>query len=123
MTLQQKLLSFANHLLTVSNNVYHYYRPANYAVPYIVWAEDGEDGSFHAGNKKAEQTIHGTIEVYTQTEFDALLDWVQDALLQLDGCGWILQAAQYEEETNLIHYTYEWWWACGTTTDISETGA
>lgn len=104
------MLKFAENLLSVSDKVYHYRRPPNCAPPFIVWAEDAEDGSFHANNRKDEQRVHGTVDLFTQTEFDPLADWIQDTLYNLDGCGWTLQAVQFEEETNLIHLTWQWWW-------------
>ena len=110
MTLQEKLLKLFDRLVLVTNNIYHYKRPENVQTPFIVWAEDGEDGSFHAGNRKEELRLHGTIDLFTQTEFDAMADWIQDALNGIENCGWTLQAVQYEDETGLIHYTYEWWW-------------
>ena len=110
MTLRTKLMTFATQLATVSNNVFHYTRPPKQAAPFIVWAEDSEEGSFNASNHKAEQIIHGVVDLYTKTEFDPLCDAVQNAMLALDGCGFAIRAVQYEDETCLIHYTWEWWW-------------
>lgn len=110
MTLRNKLLAFANNLATVSDAVYHYTRPPKQAAPFIVWAEDSEDQPFNASNQKAEQVLHGAIDLYTKTEFDPLCDAIQSALLNLDGCGWKLRAVMYEEETALIHYNWEWWY-------------
>lgn len=110
MTLQNKLMSFAENLATVSPAVFHYTRPQKQPAPFIVWAEDGEDNSFNSSNRKTEQVIHGVIDLYTKTEFDPLCDAIQDALKALDVCGWNLRAVLYEEETAFIHYSFEWWY-------------
>ena len=85
---------------------YHYFRP-NEIYPALVWQEDGEETSFHAGNHKAEQAIHGTTDYYTQQEYDTAIDTVQDTLEAI-AAAWTLQSVQYEEDTKLIHYEWEW---------------
>ena len=87
-------------------NVYHFERPEDFTLPYAVWGEDGEDGSFHADNHKQDQVITGYVDFFTETEFDPLADSIQGAL---DGvCAWKLNSVQYEDETKLIHYSWEW---------------
>lgn len=107
-SLQQNLKSLRDTLKSVStpNIVFHYEKPANIKAPWVVWQEDGESSSFDADNHKSEQQIHGTIDCYTQTEYDLLLDEIQDAL---DGAeiGWRLNSVQYEDTTKLIHYEWE----------------
>lgn len=110
MTLRDKLMTFAVNLTGVSSSVFHYLRPPKQSPPFIVWAEDREEGSFSAGNRKAEQVLHGRVDLYTKTEFDTMEDGIQTALNQLDGCGWLLDSVQYEDETGLIHYSWQWWW-------------
>jgi len=87
--------------------VYHYTRPSDQNSSWVVWQEDGEGESFNTGNHKAEQQIHGTIDCYTPTEYDPLLDEIQTALEGLEDTGWSLLSVQYEDETNLIHYEWE----------------
>lgn len=85
--------------------VYHYEKPAAVKAPYVIWGENGEDGSFHANNRKQEQVITGAVNLYTLTEFDPLVDAIQEAL---DGvCSWTLESVMYEDDTKLIHYTWE----------------
>lgn len=86
--------------------VYHYTRPSDQNGSWVVWQEDGEGESFNTGNHKAEQQIHGTIDCYTLTEYDPLLDEIQTALEGLEDTGWSLLSVTYEDETDLIHY--EW---------------
>ena len=95
-------------LLTVTNACYHYRRPPKPVESYIVWAEDSEAESMDAENRKAEQQIHGTIDYFTRTEFDANVDRIQEALNDA-GIGFRLNSVQYEDETDLIHFEWEFW--------------
>lgn len=87
---------------------YHYMKPDAVIKSYLVWAEDGENNSFHSDNSKEEQTITGYCDYYTQTEFDSMIDSIQECLNGVTGCSWRLEAVQYEETTKLIHYTWNW---------------
>ena len=91
---------------------YHYEKAEDCSVPYAVWQEDGEDSSFHANNRKEEQNIAGTVDLFTKTEFDPLVDEVQETLEGL-GVTWSLNAVAYEDETKMIHYTWDWGVAFG----------
>lgn len=100
MTLQ----TIKNLLLTVTDNVYHYYaweQPDKY----IVWAEDSEGNSLHADNKKQVQGIQGTIDYFTKDESDSNVDKIQKAMNDSE-ISWRLNSIQYEERTDYIHY--EW---------------
>ena len=93
--------------LTAINNakVYHYEKPADVRAPYIVWSERGEGDSMHSNNHKEVQVITGAIDLYTLTEFDSLVDSIQSAL---DGvCAWRLDSVMYEDDTKLIHYSWD----------------
>lgn len=63
-------------------------------------------GSFHADNRKQEQQISGTVDCFTQIEYDPLLDEIQEALDATENVAWMLESVQYEDETKYIHY--EW---------------
>lgn len=109
MSLVSKLQIMAAALVPLTDHVYHYWRPRPNGVDrYIIWAEDTEDNSFHAGNVKLEQAIHGTIDLYTKEEFDSLIDAIQDKLNSLENVSWSLDSSQYEDDTGLIHYEWEW---------------
>jgi len=85
---------------------YHYFRPEA-TFPVLIWQEDGEGTSFYADHSKGEQSIHGTTDYYTRTEYDANIDIIQDVLENT--CEtWQLLSVQYEDETKLIHYEWEW---------------
>lgn len=106
-SLTENLKTVKAALLTVTSEVYHYRRPEGKKAAYIVWAEDGSENSFRASNKTQEQQIHGTIDFFTLTEFDPLVDEIQAALNGV--CGWRLDTVDYEDDTNLIHYVWEFW--------------
>lgn len=93
-------------LLNVSNSVWHY-EAAEQTEKYIVWAEDGEGNSLHAGNQKTEQVIQGTIDYFTKEEGDLTVDKIENAL-SIDEISFYLNSVQYEDETGFIHY--EWIW-------------
>lgn len=109
MTLQQKLERVGAALAAAVPNVWHYRRPQT-EPPFGEWAEDGEDGALHVDNKKAEQAIGGYVDYYTLAEYDPALDAIQEALKGITEFPftWWLDSVQYEDETNLIHYQWEW---------------
>lgn len=109
-SLQNNLKKVYNALNTTSakGRVYHYTRPSDIEPSWVVWQEDGESDSAEFDNRKHEQQVHGTIDCYTLKEFDPLLDEIQNALNGA-GIGWGLLSVQYEDETNLIHYEWEFY--------------
>lgn len=111
MTLQQTLKEFGKTLATVSVSVFHYKRPKSVTDRYAVWQEEGEGESFYANNGRAETRIAGTLDYFTQTEFDSAVDEIQQKLQGAEGCSWRMESVQFEEETGLIHY--EWAWEIG----------
>lgn len=112
MHLISKLQHVRNILLSATNDLYHYRYPTDAEKKklrhWVVWQEDSEDGSFHTDNRKQEQVIHGTIDLYTLDEYDELLDNIQDSLNGSPYIVWRLNMVVYEDETNLIHYEWEW---------------
>ena len=104
-TMKSKLEPIRDMLVGIlPNATYHYFRNVK-KKKYIIWAEDGEDNSHYADDRKQIQQVTGTIDLFTQDEFDPVVDQIQNGLDDL-GIGWDLNSNQYEEETNLIHY--EW---------------
>ena len=93
-------------LLTVTNNVFHF-DATGATGNYIVWAEDGSADSVWADGRMKEQTITGTIDLFTKTEYDGAFKLIQDAL---DGIGisYRLNSIQYEIDTKYIHYEIVW---------------
>jgi hypothetical protein len=92
-------------LLTIGLPVFHYFA-ANQTGSYIVWAEDGEGDAVHADGRKVERAITGTIDYFTKTENDPVVQQIEDALDTDDSLAWQLNSVQYEQDTGYIHY--EW---------------
>lgn len=106
MTLQPKLSQIGTSFSALTQNCYHYWRPVK-DVPCIIWAETNEEYSFNADNHKTEQRIVGLLDCYTKTEFDPLLDSIQQTFDDLN-FTWSLSSVQYEDGTKLIHYQWNW---------------
>ena len=109
-SIQNRLKSIYESLNDISDSlfIYHYERAEDYTVPYGVWYEEGESKGFHASNTKIEQSLEGRLDFYTLTEFDPLVDDIQECLNEIEGLGWELDAVLYEDETKLIHYSWHW---------------
>ena len=104
MSVVSKLKTVRDALTQVTENVFHY-EAENKNGPYIVWMEDGEGDSLHLNDRKNEQVITGTVDLFTKDEYDQLIDDIQNALSGAD-ISFILNSVQYEEETEFTHY--EW---------------
>lgn len=85
--------------------VYHYFADAQSGDPYCVWAEESEGSSLEADDRKQHHSISGSIDLYTRTEFDPLIDLIPEALNDAK-IGFYLNSVQYEDATRYIHY--EW---------------
>lgn len=105
-SLQNKLRQMGDAFAKLTDNVYHYFRPIK-KMPAIIWAEEGEAVSFNSNNRKSCQNISGSVDLFTKTEFDPLIDDVQEALENLE-VAWSLNSVQYEDDTNTIHYEWVW---------------
>lgn len=92
-------------LLTVPDVPIYHYEALNQKAPYIVWAEDGGNQLF-GGNRRREQAVTATVDLYTKAEYGELPDAIQKALDD-GGIAWSLSAAAYEDDTRLIHYTWD----------------
>ena len=104
--MMSKLKKIRDALTGIENlNVNHYWR-SGLQPPYCIWAEDDEGVSLVSDNRKAEQVISGTVDYFTKTEYDPMVEKIQNALDEVDTVSWRLSSTQYEDETMLIHY--EW---------------
>ena len=107
--MNSKIKIIRDTLLKVSDNVGHY-EAVEKTDQYIVWAEYSEGSSVEGDNRKENQSIQGTIDYFTRTEFDPIVDDIQEALIDAE-ISFYLNSVQYEEETKYIHY--EWVWEVG----------
>lgn len=103
MTLQ----SLKTLLLTIGPPVFHYFATGQTG-NYIVWAEDGEGDTVHADGRKVERAITGTIDYFTKTEDDPVVQQIEDVLDSDDGISWYLNSVQYEQDTGYIHFEWVW---------------
>lgn len=95
-----------NALLTVTDAVYHY-RGASPQKRYIVWAEEGQGKAQWADEQMIEQSMVGTIDYFTNIENDPNFNAIQQALNNAE-IAWSLNSIQFEPDTDLIHYEWEW---------------
>ena len=101
-----KLMKIRDALVSIEGlRVYHYWR-TKLEAPYCIWQEDSEGMSLWSSNHQQEQIISGTIDYFTKEEYDYKVEEIQEALNELENCGWNLLNVDYEEDTNLIHYTW-----------------
>lgn len=107
MSLIQKIKKVRDALLNLDGiDVYHYWREVKKS-RYIIWTEDFESDSFYASNGLQEQQIHGTVHLFTKTEYDPAVDAIQNVLG--NACiPFKVSSIQYEDETGFIHYEWEW---------------
>lgn len=104
-SLNQKLSRFSTEVATITGcNLYHYFRPVMNA-PYLLWAETGESSSLEADNGKREQSISIDVDYYTKTEFDSVIDDIQNLFVN-HGYAFELTSVAFEDSTNLIHYNW-----------------
>jgi hypothetical protein len=99
-----QLAEVGDLLLTITPNVYHF-EALEQAENYIVWGEEQQGDSIFADNQMELQTIQGTIDYFTKTEFDSAFNLIQEKLNSAD-LSWRLNSIQREEETGYFHY--EW---------------
>lgn len=105
-SMKNKLIPIRDMLVGIlPDATYHYWRKVS-KKRYIIWAEDREENSLNLDNKKAIQQVTGTIDLFTQTEYDPIADEIQEGLNELE-IGWTLLDVNYEEETKLIHWEWE----------------
>ena len=73
---------------------------------YFVWQEDGEKSLF-ANDIRVERAMTGFTDLFTTVEFDPWAEALGDAF-DAYGIAWELRDIQYEEETGITHYTWDW---------------
>ena len=89
MNINTKLKKIRDLLVGLFEHTYHY-EASGELNRYIVWAEDMEGTPFYAA----------------KTEFDPLVDQIHEALAE-DKISARIASVQYEDETQLIHYTWD----------------
>lgn len=72
----------------------------------MVWQEQAES-SFHSNNSKSERALEGVCDFYTLEENDSKIDEIENALEGM-GASWQLTSVQFESESELIHFSWDW---------------
>lgn len=85
----------------------HHFEAQNATGNYIVWGEDGQGNGSYADDKMVDQTIEGTIDYFTKTEYDPAFNLIQKALNSAD-ISWRFNSIQHERDTGYIHYEWVW---------------
>lgn len=73
---------------------------------YFVWQEDG-GRDLTADDVHAERAVTGTTDLFTTVEFDPWVEAIGESFLFYD-IAWSLRDVQYEEDTGIIHHTWDW---------------
>lgn len=100
------LREFEARLKAITPDVSHFSARCPTA-PYLVWAEDSQGESVYADNAGEDMALQGTVDLFTQREYDPLAGKVQTVLTQA-GMAWRLNSIQYEDEARLYHYEWVW---------------
>lgn len=115
LSMQTKLYNFYTALTKLEEmdcKVYHDDAVSRADFPYLVWSEIAEDESLNAENRKQEQSITGTVNYYTMTEFDPIVDMIQSVLNDIEGLSWSFDSrTPYDpafEGNNVITYSWTW---------------
>lgn len=94
-----------NALLSVGVPVGHY-AVHKQTEQYIVWAEDSQSGGVWSDDGTNLQTIQGTVDYYTKTEYDANVERIQAVMDEV--VSWRLNSIQHEDDTGYIHWEWVW---------------
>lgn len=93
-------------LVAVTLDCYHYFAKPNTEPPYIVWKEDGRN-DLVANGEHSEKAWTGVVDFYTKNENDLLVAKIDNALTSI-GAAWSLVSVDYETDSELIHYSWDW---------------
>ena len=112
-----KVTDLRDALLDVTDKVYHYKAPTRQAGPkYIVWGETGGSVALNADDTPQALTVTGELILYTQTEYDTLLNTLIDALNELaegELFAWQVGGMGYDETGHFFQYVFSWSMSCG----------
>lgn len=73
---------------------------------YFVWQEDGT-AVLYGDGCPCETAVTGSTDLFTKVEFDPWARELERSFC-LEGICYALRDVQYEEETGLYHYTWDW---------------
>ena len=93
-------------LTDITQNTHHYAAPPNTQPPYIVWQEFDQDEIMDADGEQDVYSVSGTIDIFSLAEKEPLVKQVRESLNGSE-VGFYLKSVQYEEDTGLIHWEFE----------------
>lgn len=99
-------------LLGVLPETYHYIAPQQKPAKYIVWGETSVSHEVDADNLTQIVLVSGELWLYTQEEYDPLVQSVTDALDEV-GASWRISNIGRETDTGMIVYGFVWGIPCG----------
>jgi hypothetical protein len=104
-----KLVDLRDILLSTGIETFHY-EASKAKGNYIVWAEEGQGQSHTADNHVVMQTIRGTIEYFTKTEFDPMFDAIQTLLnsVNIDEMVWQWDLTEKIRDSGYIRHLWTW---------------
>ena len=103
--MSSRLMVIPTTLVSIPGLSVGHYKNFKQEGDYCVWAEDTEPSAVSGDNRKVIQTLQGTIDFYTRSEFNPIVDAIQERL-NTAGVSFYLNSVQYEDETGFIHF--EW---------------
>ena len=77
---------------------------------YFVWQEDGSN-DLEANNVHAGGAVTGVTDLYTKVEFDPWGDAFGRSLSD-HGVAWTLVLVEFEEDTGVYHWSWDWEVVC-----------
>ena len=94
-------------LCNAFDNVYFAEAEVNAPFPYVVYMLDDETYSLEADNKKQNQAINGTIDLYSKYENGFELFNYMQGILTINDLTYRLNSTNYESEKGVIHFEWE----------------
>lgn len=100
MTLTEKMRRMRDLMLLCSESVFHYFCDKQLN-EWILWQEITEASEGAVDNRKGEQAIEFSIDLYTKKEYSPTIDKIQE-ILDTNGISFSYSGSTYEPETRLI---------------------
>ena len=73
---------------------------------YIVWAETGQTSGYWADNEKYVQGLKGEVALFTNVEYDTVVDEIQEAFLEAS-IDWELRNVKHDPAMDRIGYLWD----------------
>jgi hypothetical protein len=103
--LKNVLIEFRDRLLGITENVYHFEASQASALPYIIWQETG-GRALYGENVDAERVHSVQLDIYSETEFDPLIEDVLNMMREAD-IAFEFPITDYEKDLKLIRTIIE----------------